>query len=233
MTADEHHPSACVLHSAQTDTLQGVPTNDSCGRSTLMRAIVISRYPVCREGLAALVGAVATPGKVESYCGLDAALAATRTKAADLVVLDLSSGDHDLAHIKAAVNALAPAPLVLLAMLEPAEIRAAHAGGVKGCLPKTSAPELVTAALKLILAGGIYFSELTDPKAGGASLRSRLSTRQLEVLKLIEIGQTNKEIAKALGISVATVKLHVQAILNITGARNRTEAALRARGQLE
>lgn len=234
MTADEHHPSACILHPAQTDTLQGVPTNDSRGRSTLMRAIVISRYPVCREGLAALVGAMVTPGEVERYCGLDAALAATRSKAADLVVLDLSSGDHELTNIKAAVNALAPAPLVLLAMLEPAEIRAARAGGVKGCVPKTSAPELVTAALKLILAGGIYFSELTDPKAGGEpSLRSRLSTRQLEVLKLIEIGQTNKEIATALGISVATVKLHVQAILNITGARNRTEAALRARGQIE
>ena len=67
----------------------------------------------------------------------------------------------------------------------------------------------------------------------GPPLRSRLSSRQLEVLRLIEMGQTNKEIAKALGISVATVKLHVQAILNITGARNRTEAALRARGQFK
>jgi DNA-binding NarL/FixJ family response regulator len=64
-------------------------------------------------------------------------------------------------------------------------------------------------------------------------LRSRLSSRQLEVLRFIEMGQTNKEIAKALGISVATVKLHVQAILNVTGARNRTEAALRTRGQVK
>ncbi|MGZ3313933.1 MAG: response regulator transcription factor, partial [Caulobacteraceae bacterium] len=87
-----------------------------------------------------------------------------------------------------------------------------------------------------ILAGGLYFSDfssLSSRQRTETPLRTRLSGRQLEVLRLIELGQTNKEIAKALGISVATVKLHVQAILNITGARNRTEAALRARGQFK
>ncbi len=198
-----------------------------------MRAVVISRYPVCRQGLTAVVTTVVAPGGVQSYAGLDDALAAARTKAADIVVLDLATGDPELVHIKATVTALAPAPVVLFAALEPAEIRTAYANGVRGCVPKTAAPELLTAALKLILAGGQYFNELTELKTPGpTSLRSRLSMRQLEVLKLIEIGQTNKEIAQALGISVATVKLHVQAILNITGARNRTEAALRARGQL-
>ncbi len=95
--------------------------------------------------------------------------------------------------------------------------------------------DLIAAAVKLIVAGGRYFSDFGEMAAkprAETGLRSRLSTRQLEVLRLIEIGQTNKEIAKALGISVATVKLHVQAILHITGARNRTEAALRARGQI-
>jgi DNA-binding NarL/FixJ family response regulator len=125
--------------------------------------------------------------------------------------------------------------VVLFAILPPAEVQAVYESGVRGCVPKTAPPELFTAALKLVLAGGLYFSdfgEIVAKPSTAPGLRSRLSVRQLEVLKLIEIGQTNKEIAKALGISVATVKLHVQAILNITGARNRTEAALRARGQI-
>ena len=114
----------------------------------------------------------------------------------------------------------------------PRVILTAYEAGVRGCIPKTAAPELITAALRLIEAGGLYFSDFANIAARQKTdppLRSRLSSRQVEVLRLIELGQTNKEIAKALGISVATVKLHVQAILNITGARNRTEAALRAR----
>ena len=200
-----------------------------------MRAIVVSRFPVCRDGLASLVGAVSASEPVEGFSSLHEALNSARQAPAGLVIVDLASGDPELADLKAAVDTVAPAPVVLFAMLAPAEVQAAYEGGVKGCVPKTAPPELFAAALKLILAGGLYFSDFGDMVAKPRSLpglRSRLSTRQLEVLKLIEVGQTNKEIAKALGISVATVKLHVQAILNITGARNRTEAALRARGQI-
>jgi DNA-binding NarL/FixJ family response regulator len=200
-----------------------------------MRAIVVSRYPVSRDGLIRLVGTISAPEDVEGFSTLEAALASAAAKPADLMVIEGAPGEPEFAMLKAAVKAVAPTPVALFAMLPPAEVEAAHESGVKGCVPKTAPPDLFIAALKLILAGGLYFSDLGDMIAkprSEAGLRSRLSARQLEVLKLIEIGQTNKEIAKALGISVATVKLHVQAILNVTGARNRTEAALRARGQI-
>ncbi len=162
-------------------------------------------------------------------------MAATAKNPWDLMVVEVDAGVPALEEIKHAVNAVRPTPVVLFAVLPRAEVQAAYEAGVKGCVPKTAPPELLTAALKLVLAGGVYFSdfgEMVSRPPAEPGLRARLSTRQFEVLRLIEIGQTNKEIAQALGISVATVKLHVQAILNITGARNRTEAALRARGQL-
>lgn len=201
-----------------------------------MRAVVVCRFPIYREALARLVGSAFGPDPAEGHATLQDALEAAVARPLDMLVVDLSAEDPEFRELKAAAEAIKPAPLVLFSVLAPTEVQAAYEAGVKGCIPKTAPPELITAALRLILAGGLYFSDfssLSSRQRSETPLRTRLSSRQLEVLRLIEMGQTNKEIAKALGISVATVKLHVQAILNITGARNRTEAALRARGQFK
>lgn len=201
-----------------------------------MRAVVVCRYPVYREALARLVGSAFGPDPAEGYASLQDALEAAATRPPDMLVIDISADDPEFRELKPAAEAIRSAPLVLFSVLAPAEVQTVYEAGVKGCIPKTAPPELITAALRLILAGGLYFSDfssLSSRQRVETPLRTRLSSRQLEVLRLIEMGQTNKEIAKALGISVATVKLHVQAILNITGARNRTEAALRARGQFK
>jgi len=201
-----------------------------------MRAVVVCRFPIYREALARLVGSAFGPDPAEGYATLQDALDQAVQPPLDMLVAELSAEDPEFRELKAAAEVIKPAPLVLFSVLSPSEVQAAYEAGVKGCIPKTAPPELITAALRLILAGGLYFSDFSSLSArqrADPPLRSRLSSRQLEVLRLIEMGQTNKEIAKALGISVATVKLHVQAILNITGARNRTEAALRARGQFK
>jgi DNA-binding NarL/FixJ family response regulator len=201
-----------------------------------MRAVVVCRFPIYREALARLVGSAFGPDPAEGYATLQDALEVAAARPLDMLVVDLTAEDPEFRELKAAAEAIKPAPLVLFSVLAPTEVQAAYEAGVKGCIPKTAPPELITAALRLILAGGLYFSDfssLSSRQRTETPLRTRLSSRQLEVLRLIEMGQTNKEIAKALGISVATVKLHVQAILNITGARNRTEAALRARGQFK
>ena len=200
-----------------------------------MRAIVVSRYPVCLDGVIRLVAEMGAFENVDGYGSLDEALVSASQKPVNLLIIDSAAGDPEFEQLKQTVAAVAVAPVVLFAMLDPVDVQWARDNGVKGCIPKTAPRDLLTAALKLILAGGLYFSDIAEQVAKPRptpGLRSRLSTRQLEVLRLIEIGHTNKEIAQALGISVATVKLHVQAILNVTGARNRTEAALRARGQI-
>ncbi|HWA59990.1 MAG TPA: helix-turn-helix transcriptional regulator, partial [Caulobacteraceae bacterium] len=61
-------------------------------------------------------------------------------------------------------------------------------------------------------------------------VKPRLSARQVEVLSEMARGLTNKEIADALGISIGTVKVHVHAILEATGSRNRIEAARQLAG---
>lgn len=200
-----------------------------------MHAIVVSCYPVTWGGLGVLLGNLLASPEIETVSSLQEVLVSATNKPIDLMLIEMDSGVPDMAEIKGAVDAVRPAPVVLFALLSASDVQAAFDGGVRGCVPKTAPPDLFAAALRLILAGGVYFSDLAQaapPPIAQPGLRVRFSTRQLEVMRLVEIGQTNKEIAQALGISVATVKLHVQAILHVTGARNRTEASLRARGHI-
>lgn len=114
--------------------------------------------------------------------------------------------------------------------------------GIAGFVPKTSNSSIIEAAIRLILAGGRYLppriAELATGRArsdGADALppppvfNARLTDRQLNVLRLMALGQSNKEIAKQIGLSPATVKAHVAAAMAALGAVNRTEAALRAR----
>jgi DNA-binding NarL/FixJ family response regulator len=65
--------------------------------------------------------------------------------------------------------------------------------------------------------------------AAGASEVLNLTNRQLEVLRLLALGQSNKVIARDLGLSVSTVKVHLNTVFRALGARNRVEAVVRAR----
>lgn len=126
-----------------------------------------------------------------------------------------------------------------------------------GFLPKSSTPQVVEAALRLVLAGGVYLPSgigelalrnaarngaLTQPAAhtvsdDDAALAPHatetnygtLTERQLIVLQHVSVGRSNKEIARELAISPATVKAHVAHIIALLGAANRIEAASRAR----
>ena len=114
--------------------------------------------------------------------------------------------------------------------------------GIAGFAPKTASGAIIEAALRLIDVGGRYLPQrLVDIAASRFSQRvpapaprlqtgdGVLSERQLAVLRLAASGRSNKEIALALGLSPATIKTHLANVQAILGARNRMEAAGRAR----
>lgn len=113
--------------------------------------------------------------------------------------------------------------------------------GVHGFVTKSTESSVIEAAVRLVMAGGTYLPhrmlELSVRAASTAPAKTetvttdlgRLSQRQLEVLGHLVMGQSNKEIARNLEISPATVKSHVAHIIACLGATNRTEAALKAR----
>jgi DNA-binding NarL/FixJ family response regulator len=157
----------------------------------------------------------------------------------DLIISDLvmpgAAPVEGIRRLKAAAPA---SPILVVTGAEEDEVLLALLElGIAGFAPKTSKSAIIEAAIRLVLAGGRYLPprlvELAVERAGGGgkavSVSPRLTERQSDVLARIALGRSNKEIARELDLSPATVKAHIAAGLAVLGAANRTEAVVRAR----
>ena len=157
----------------------------------------------------------------------------------NLVILDLHMpGSNGLELLTTLCNEYPDIPVVILsAVEEPQVMQRSIDRGAAGFIPKSAANEVLVSALQLILAGGTYIpTEILSRKAADTLPGSRTMTgftspveltgRQIDVLNLLSHGESNKAIARKLGLSEHTVKIHISAIFKALGVNNRTEAAL-------
>ncbi len=109
--------------------------------------------------------------------------------------------------------------------------------GVAGFVPKTAPSAVILAAVDLVLAGGRFIPErvaalASARRAAGTSVPANsvaLTNRQGAVLRLVSEGLSNKDIARRLGLSPATIKTHLSQSIAAMNAANRTEAAMKAK----
>jgi DNA-binding NarL/FixJ family response regulator len=155
---------------------------------------------------------------------------------ADLLFLDLNmpgvSGFSALAYIRSNHESL---PTVIVsAMDDPAVIRRSIQHGASGFIPKSSPIATLEAGIRAVLDGEVWIpegidlnsDELDSEEATIAAALSSLTPHQFRVLMMLGEGLLNKQIAFQLGVSEATIKAHVTAILRKMHVNNRTQAVL-------
>jgi DNA-binding NarL/FixJ family response regulator len=155
----------------------------------------------------------------------------------DLVLLDLTMpgvrGFSGLMYLRAQYPSVPV--IVVSANDDPAAIRRCMEFGASGFIPKTLGVEAMRTAISRILGGGVWTPPDVDLAAGSdaesAELIARMATltpQQVRVLMMLSEGLLNKQIAYQLGVSEATVKAHVSAILQKLGVESRTQAVIAA-----
>jgi DNA-binding NarL/FixJ family response regulator len=148
----------------------------------------------------------------------------------DVVTMDFKLPDRDGHEVIAEIRSQFPdARIVLLSIFENAEsILQATDAGALGYVSKAAKVSEVIRAIRSIATGKPYFSEGLEEKLAARRAQQNLTPRELDVLKLVASGHSNKEIVTALGISLSSVKLHLQNIFTKLGTQDRTQATAAA-----
>jgi DNA-binding NarL/FixJ family response regulator len=206
-----------------------------------MKLLVIDDHPVVRDGLATLLRQLGPEVTVLTAEGASQGLGvADAHPDLDVVILDLMMPGSDGFTALHEFGRLQPQlPVVVLSSSEdPRDVRRALASGALGYIPKSAPPRTILAAMQFVLAGNVYVPTLMAQETAATRDQAQdhglpksgvtLTSRQIDVLRLLCEGRSNKEIGRALGVSQKTVKVHVTAIFKALNVANRMQAAAMA-----
>ncbi len=199
--------------------------------------IVADDHPLFREALIHAIGNCVAGAHIVEADSLDTLQVVVEENAdADLLFLDLNmpgvSGFSALAWIRSNHESL---PTVIVsASDDPAVIRRSIQHGASGFIPKSSPIGTLEAGIRAVLDGEVWIPEdidlrddrLDSEEAKIAAALSSLTPHQFRVLMMLGEGLLNKQIAFQLGVSEATIKAHVTAVLRKMKVTNRTQAVL-------
>ena len=194
-------------------------------------AMIVDDHPLVRESMVARLSALGAQDVVEAASVAEARARARMSGPRDLCVLDLGLPDGSGLELLADLRTAGWARLIVLSAADdPYSVRAAFVAGAQGYLLKSASAAVVTDGVRRVLTGGVYADPMVasllasglraTPVNEGAS---DLSAREVEVLRLVSDGQSNKEIGEELGLSALTVKSHLARISRKLGTGDRAE----------
>ena len=169
----------------------------------------------------------------------------------DLIVTDLAMPGANWFEALSTIHSMAKdTPIIIISAVFDKEIvQKTLEIGVSGYIPKSSPNAVILGAINLVLAGGVYIPHellnndldnneitqefkklklLSDSEETSKEKRKKLTPRQVDVVRAIARGLSNKVIAYELGLTEGTVKVHVTVILKVLEVTNRTAAVLEA-----
>jgi two-component system, NarL family, nitrate/nitrite response regulator NarL len=201
-----------------------------------MKLLIVDDHPLFRDGLAALLRQVPGEVSVIGASTTEEALAVADEQIVDAVFMDLMMpGLSGEAAIREFVRRHPDLPVIVLSSSEsPQDVRRVLNAGASGYIPKSATAQTIVSALNLVMSGNVYVppllissgSQSSEPGASPAQRSlAQLTERQIDVLRHLRDGLSNKEISAQLGIAEKTVKVHVAAIFKTLNVVNRTQAA--------
>lgn len=207
-----------------------------------MDILIADDHPLYREALATALDGLEPDVRVHQVATFDEVLARVSdpSRAFDLILLDLYMGAGDWSAAIEKVRLCCPRTPVIVISGSASRVDSERAmqAGAYGYIPKAMKTEEMLSAIRLIVTGGVCVrprdmtadtGRLGVPITRHDDIEGRLSlltARQRDVLVEIGTGKSNKLIARSLGMTEGTVKLHVAAILKCLGMVNRTQAAI-------
>ena len=205
-----------------------------------MRILIVDDHTLFRRGFSLLLQRLYPETEIEEASDVSTALDVVRRTAVDLVLLDLAMpGMEGFSGLEQLRDAVPSAAIVIVSAISDSDrIREALERGARGYVLKTINDAALKHALSLVMSGETYvpaellqersLKNLGGPggKGGAENPLANLTERQRDVLGLLMTGQSNKEIARDLGLLESTVKAHIKVILNKLSVANRTQAAM-------
>lgn len=206
-------------------------------KADAIRVLIVDDHAVVRRGVRALLECEDDFSVVGEACNGREAVALATELEPDLVLMDLMmpemGGGEAIARIRSANPDLAV--VVFSSFVGEDELFPAIRAGAAGYLLKDGAPEDLLRGLRDAARGGMplapaaarrLMTEATRARVPLEPAANELSKREVEVLKVLTRGLSNRDIAERLYISEATVRSHVSSILRKLGVESRTQAAL-------
>ena len=195
-----------------------------------IKILIIDDHPVVRAGLASMLGKRPDIEIVGSSPGGEEAIELVRLKDPDVLLLDLRMpGLSGVDILRALARIGSRARAIVLTSYETDEdiYRAFHAGAQGYLLKDTPLPKMIE-AITIVHSCKRFVPAHIALRLAERMMRSSLTARELEILKLVAKGSTNNQIARTLGISGNTVRNHVNSIIEKLEVSDRTEAATKA-----
>lgn len=191
-----------------------------------IRIMLVDDHAMVREGMRAVLGLQADLQVVASVGSGAEALAVAAAAPPDLVLLDLRMPDMDGLAVLAAFRQRFPRVKVVMLSGHAGDeaIYKALAGGASGYLLKSARSDALIEGVRQAFHGRLKASAEVAERLAERAFFTELSERELEVLRLLAQGESNKAIGAALGVAENTVKNHVRSIMEKLQARDRTEA---------
>ena len=201
----------------------------------MIRVLIADDQRAVREGLAMLVGLADEIEVVGTAAnGIEAVQLASELHP-DVVLMDLRMPEMEGGEATRKIRAAEPDThvLVLTTYADDDSLFPALQAGAHGYLTKDASAEEIERAIRAVADGHTHLdpaiqrrlvATVLSTKTQNPALPDDLTTREIEVLKLIAAGLSNTDIAAALVVSAATVKTHINHIFQKTGARDRAQA---------